>query len=154
MYRQKVIVKKLCWRLEGHWAGSGSVGQRYGSGDPDLYENFPDPEHWLTRSNLHFLVAFCGIIWARILYLYQPNYNVSSSKRKATTGSDVDISNQMAYPDVQCRNGTRCTAIKKVLYRTVPRMDAYWSKWCREHSQPPKYPHSASQGNWTTYLRI
>jgi hypothetical protein len=28
-------------------AGSGSISQRYGSADPDPYQNFMDPQHWL-----------------------------------------------------------------------------------------------------------
>ena len=28
-------------------AGSGSISPRYGSADPDPYQNVSDPEHWL-----------------------------------------------------------------------------------------------------------
>jgi hypothetical protein len=51
---QKVIskiIKKnffIC-RLEGSLTkitGSGSVSQRYGSADPDPYQNVTDPQHW------------------------------------------------------------------------------------------------------------
>ncbi len=28
----------------------GSVSQRYGSEDPDPYQNVTDPEHWIKRS--------------------------------------------------------------------------------------------------------
>ncbi len=28
-------------------AGSGSISQRYGSADPDPYQNFMHPQHWL-----------------------------------------------------------------------------------------------------------
>jgi hypothetical protein len=27
--------------------GSGSIRQRYGSGDPDPHQNFTDPQHWI-----------------------------------------------------------------------------------------------------------
>jgi hypothetical protein len=32
-------------KIAGYEAGSESVGQRYGSTDPDLYQNVKDPEH-------------------------------------------------------------------------------------------------------------
>jgi hypothetical protein len=31
----------------GSEAGSGSISQRYGSGDPDPQQNVTDPKHWL-----------------------------------------------------------------------------------------------------------
>ncbi len=30
----------------GVWSRSGSISQRYGSGDPDPHENVTDPQHW------------------------------------------------------------------------------------------------------------
>jgi hypothetical protein len=51
MYIQKTISKKLrivlftsCRSLT-ILEGSGSISQRYGSADPDPYQNFIDPQH-------------------------------------------------------------------------------------------------------------
>jgi hypothetical protein len=55
MYLQKVISRKTfkilvsCWRFEGRvpvTKTAGSVSQRYGSADPDPYQNVTDPQHW------------------------------------------------------------------------------------------------------------
>ncbi len=45
----------FCWwnnRCKDHWrkAGSGTVSQRYGSEDPDPYQNVTDPERWFVWS--------------------------------------------------------------------------------------------------------
>jgi hypothetical protein len=53
MYLQKVTSKKffllISWRSLTKIAGSGSgsISLRYGSADPDPYQNFMDPKHWL-----------------------------------------------------------------------------------------------------------
>ncbi len=44
-----------CWRPLTKIAGSGSISQRYGSADPDPYQNVKDPQYW-------FLASFCGIL--------------------------------------------------------------------------------------------
>jgi hypothetical protein len=33
----------------GSRSASGSVSHKYGSEDPDLYQNVMDPEHWLPH---------------------------------------------------------------------------------------------------------
>jgi hypothetical protein len=54
MYCQKVISKKLreknnffvdVLKVTDEIARSGSISQRYGSADPDPYQNFMDPQH-------------------------------------------------------------------------------------------------------------
>jgi hypothetical protein len=34
----------------GSVVGSGSISQRYGSGDPDPHQNVMDPQHWCCGS--------------------------------------------------------------------------------------------------------
>ncbi len=48
--KQKYVEKKIFFFLASgrsltKRAGSGSVSQRYGSPDPDPYQNITDPEH-------------------------------------------------------------------------------------------------------------
>jgi hypothetical protein len=33
----------------GSGVGSGSIRQRYGSGDPDPHQNVTDPQHWYQQ---------------------------------------------------------------------------------------------------------
>ncbi len=40
------------WRWLAKIPGSGSVSQRYGSADPDPYQNIMDPQHWSERIGL------------------------------------------------------------------------------------------------------
>jgi hypothetical protein len=58
MYLQKVIGRKTKIFEK---IGSGSIGQRHGSADPDPYQNATDPQHWFTGPNmittLHTAVA-------------------------------------------------------------------------------------------------
>ncbi len=53
MYLQKVIRKNnfllTSWRSLRKTAGSGSISQRYGSADPDLYQYLIDPQHWYKQ---------------------------------------------------------------------------------------------------------
>jgi len=50
-YKQKNLEKIIIfsYHLEGQMKipGFGSVCQRYGSADPDQYQNVTDPQHWL-----------------------------------------------------------------------------------------------------------
>jgi hypothetical protein len=41
-------------------AGSGSIGQRHGSADPDPHQNVMDPEHWLEHS-FQGIFALCRL---------------------------------------------------------------------------------------------
>jgi hypothetical protein len=36
----------------GFGVGSGSISQRYGSGEPDAYENVMDPQHCVSQNPL------------------------------------------------------------------------------------------------------
>jgi hypothetical protein len=49
MYLQKVIGRKTKIFEK---IGSGSIGQRHGSADPDPYLNATDPQHWFTGPNM------------------------------------------------------------------------------------------------------
>jgi hypothetical protein len=59
-------------------AGSGSIGQRHGSTNPDPYQNVTDPQHCLKK-NKKFLFKFFvnGVTTKMLSYIYQIN-SVSS----------------------------------------------------------------------------
>jgi hypothetical protein len=67
MYLQKVISKKILStsrRSLTKIAGSGSISQRYGSADPDPYQNFMDPQHLNTSNDpsISFFYVLCVLI--------------------------------------------------------------------------------------------
>jgi hypothetical protein len=43
-----VVFRRSVTKITGSGSRSGSVSQRYGSVDPDLYQNVKDPEHYRT----------------------------------------------------------------------------------------------------------
>jgi hypothetical protein len=52
--KEKNILKKMFFFASlksikkgvGSGVGTGSISQRYGSGDPDAHQNVTDPQHW------------------------------------------------------------------------------------------------------------
>ncbi len=49
-YKKKIYKKFFFASLKSlkKGVGSGSISQRYGSGDPDPHQTVTDPQHWLA----------------------------------------------------------------------------------------------------------
>jgi hypothetical protein len=51
-------------------AGSGPICQKYGSADPDPYQNFIDPQHWLRALKSPDPYWFAPTEWPLLLRLF------------------------------------------------------------------------------------
>ncbi len=68
--KQKNIFLLTSWRsltkIAGSGSASGSISQGYGSADPDPYQNFLDPQHWLELEDAE--AKSCSVLLCRVRY--------------------------------------------------------------------------------------
>jgi hypothetical protein len=73
----------ISWRsltkIAGSGSASGSISERYGSADPDPYQNFMDPQHWLSTV----------LVWSTVVGL---SYYLSVLLIQTILGSEIAVS--------------------------------------------------------------